>query len=304
MTKPQPKLQTHTTDHVDFQERFEKIRARLVAAGDTQFGPLNEKLELLKAMSEFDYGRHLLVNGGLSGRWSHYAFYEYSRLKVAGHKFHPTEVRLLEMAGMASQRERLDISQALIKQSLCEGIQMLSVPCGVMADLLTIDYSALSDFRLVGVDLDPESLALAEDFSRQNNLRNKCEFIKGDAWHLPFQSEFDIVISLGLNFYSPSVEAALELYRSLYQTVKPAGRLIVTYSTPMLGDPRSERDPAFTTPEDMKLGKLMAEVVQGKYLSNVNTSEDIVQHLKSVGFSSVSCHFSRYKATNIACAVK
>src|ERR1044072_2451956 len=106
---------TRTLDPVEFSERFAQIQKRIMAAGDTANGPVTEKLALLKSMSEFDYGRHLLVNGGLNGRWSHYAFYEYPILKAAGRQFHPLEERLLNTPGLRSHRERLGIARSLIQ---------------------------------------------------------------------------------------------------------------------------------------------------------------------------------------------
>lgn len=47
---------------------------------------------------------------------------------------------------------------------------MASVPCGLLRDLLSLDWSGVTDFTLYGVDLDPDSLQRASALSRNYGL--------------------------------------------------------------------------------------------------------------------------------------
>ncbi len=298
------KLHTHHSDVFDFKKKINAIQDRLLANGDTAVGPLVEKLEFLKQISQFDYGRFLIMNGGVNGRWSHYLFYEYPFLKNLGTQFHPLEFKMLNSALMKSNRERIPLIQSILKTELFDGMSMLSVPCGVMAELLSIDYSRIKNFTLTGVDLDPESLVLAQSFSKQCGLEFHCNFYERDAWNLDFENEFDYVLSIGLNMYSPNLETAMNLYRSLYKTVKKGGKLLISFVTPDISTPNSERDPKQVFTDEIKRALLMEEILQIKFNQHLATSDQITQYLKECGFLNVICHYSTYRAFNIAVATK
>src|SRR3954454_18936319 len=61
------------TDDPRVDDAVERIAKRLADHGDTVL-PLAEERALLAALAEFDLGRFLLVNGGLSGYWTSYVF--------------------------------------------------------------------------------------------------------------------------------------------------------------------------------------------------------------------------------------
>ena len=172
-----------------------------------------------------------------------------------------------------------------------------------MAEVLTMDLSLLKNYRLVGVDLDESSIKLARNFAAERQLGDKVEFYQRDAWNLDFDKEFDRIVSLGLNMYCQNLDSALDLYRSFHKTLKENGKLLISYFTPP-GGPDCERDLKQLRPEDKKLSALILEILQPKYLNHLNSSSQIVENLKMAGFKSVTCHFSSYRALNIAVAVK
>ena len=297
------KLQTHGFDQTNFDKKLSEIRERLNQAGDTKQGTLTNKLAYLQQLTEFEFGRFMISNGGLNGRWSHYAFYEYPRF-IDKNKIHPLELRILESPFQKSNRERISLVQSILLPELFEGISILSVPCGVMADLTSLDYTKISDFSVTGVDLDNESLKLARSFAEQHKKQNNIHFERQDAWNLKFESNFDIVVSLGLNMYSPSLDIAMQLYKTLFSQLKRGGKLIISFLTPDISSPDSERDVTLLTPEEIDRQDIAREVLQIKYQQHTCTSKQIVQYLKEAGFSSVSCYYSKFRAFNIAVATK
>lgn len=296
-------MQSHSSNTPEFSRRLEDIKARLTQDGDTESGTLAEKLEILQQLTEFEYGRFLIQHGGINGRWSHYLFYEFPLLEAAGKKFHPLEYKMLTNKGMQSNRERIPLLQSLLVPDLTDGISILSVPCGVMAEVLTMDMSLLKNFRLVGVDLDESSVELARNFARERRLDTQVEFYQRDAWNLNFDGEFDRIVSLGLNMYCQNLESALNLYRSFHRTLKANGKLMVSYLTPTSG-PDCERDLKQLSSEEKRLIPLISEILQIKYVNHLNSSAQIVENLKMAGFKSITCHYSSYRALNIAVAIK
>ena len=296
-------LHTHSLEAVKIEKRLAEITERLIIVGDTALGPLSEKLSYIKELSEFEFGRFLILNGGLNGRWTHYICYEYPRFKDLT-KIHPVERKILESQFNQSNRERINLVQKILLPELFDGISILSVPCGVMADLTCLDYSKIKNFKILGVDLDEESLTLATAFAAKHKIQNNIRFEKQDAWKLNFDNEFDVIVSLGLNMYSPNLDAAMILYRTLYRNLKKGGKLLMSFLTPDLSSPESERDGSLVTPEEIHRQALSREVFQVKFQQHTCTSKQIVKYLNESGFSSVSCHYSKFRAFNIAVATK
>ncbi|GAA5252879.1 hypothetical protein [Candidatus Rickettsia kedanie] len=49
-------------------------------------------------------------------------------------------------------------------------MKFISVPCGTMDDLLTLDYSKIKEIHLTGIDLDAGSLELAQENAKKHHL--------------------------------------------------------------------------------------------------------------------------------------
>ena len=157
---------------------------------------------------------------------------------------------------------------------------------------------------LTQLNLNPDSIELAKRFADDRGLANKTQFLQRDAWNLQMDNSFDRVVSLGLNIYSPTIEVAINLYKSFYRTLKEDGQLLVSYMSPLPTSPDCEMDLSQRGPIDTKLMPLIAEILQQKFFNHLNTTAQIVENLTSAGFKSVSCHHTSYRALNIAVAVK
>jgi SAM-dependent methyltransferase len=102
---------------------------------------------------------------------------------------------------------------------LAPGQAVLDVACGTGALTLAAFAAVGSDGRVVGVDANPEMLAVARRKSDQ------IEWLEGIAETLPFDdASFDAVVSqFGLMFFHDRSRAISEMRRVL----KPGGRLAV-----------------------------------------------------------------------------
>lgn len=75
------------------------------------------------------------------------------------------------------------------------GLQLASLPSGLMDDLLTLDYAACHDVSLTAIDLDAKALdaALRNHSERHTTVAMACE--KRDAWQLGCHGHWDLITS-------------------------------------------------------------------------------------------------------------
>ena len=298
-------IYSHSNDESTIEKEVAQIERRLREEGDTPFATVDEKLEILHELTQFELGRFLIKNRGLNGSWSHYISYEYSLLEDHQKPINKVERMLVESNGDLELKVRLVMVRELLQANLFEGIKMLSVPCGVMADLLTLDFSKTRKFELFGIDLDPQSLALAENFSRKMGLQKYASFACRDAWNLGLLEKFDVVVSMGLNMYISSRAQSVELYKSLRSALKKGGKLMLSYMTPHpFRDPNTERDLSSLDPAAVRLHRMvMAEIIKTKIVNFPSTLE-IQSQLMDAGFGEVQIHYSICKSPNVAVAIK
>ncbi len=121
-----------------------------------------------------------------------------------------------------AHRERVCIFQNILQKKLKGGVVLASIPCGVMRDLLTLNFSNIDRFRLVGLDIDKKSLDLAQNLAREKEVKN-VDFIQQDAWQMTVIDEFDVIASSGLNVYESDPQKVLELYKKFFTALKPGG---------------------------------------------------------------------------------
>jgi hypothetical protein len=87
-------------------------------------------------------------------------------------------------ASRATQ-ERFTIFQKLIqnfiKKHSQENLVLVSVPYGMMDDLLTLDLPHDQSIKLMGIDLGQHSLVLARENAKRLGLESRSEFHQTDA---------------------------------------------------------------------------------------------------------------------------
>lgn len=223
-------LITHQDDKHDTltSNDIQKIEGRLKSTQGLTL-PLEEELELLHQMTEFELGRFLLKNGGISGYWTAYWLIHGPQKQLS----HPLENWLINHApAFMASRERYKIFSTETQKRLKPDMKLASIPCGLLDDLLHLDYSRAPNAEIYGFDLDTESIELAQDNAKKYGKESNAHIETRDAWNLNAQEEFDIITSNGLNFYEPDDAKVVELYKSFYGALKEGGVLITSFLTP------------------------------------------------------------------------
>lgn len=224
-------LSHHTASNVPPGEAVANLAAgieRRLREADQLVLPLDEELQLLAGLQEFELGRFLLHNGGLNGYWTSYVF----RYRPGDPTTTPLEHWLLNSSLLPGIRERFHRFKALIAQEITSGGTLASVPCGLMDDLLDMDYRDVTGVRLIGVDIDAEAVDLAAKNAAVRGLSERCRFLVRDAWELGLDTEVNLLVSNGLNMYEPDRDRLVELYRNFRRALRPEGRLLISFIPP------------------------------------------------------------------------
>lgn len=269
----------HTSSQISNIESTDRIVFEIIQRLETQdqlFLPLEETKQLLFQLKEFELGRFLLHNRGLNGYWTAYIF----RNDVDNAQLTPLESWLLNKSFYVMARERFVVFQREIKQRLHSHMTLASIPCGLMDDLLHLDYTSFTDIQLVGIDADTESLELARQNARNNRIDERMvRFFQKDAWDLQVENQYDLLTSNGLNMYESSEARLIALYRSFYNALRPEGTLIMSFIPP----PAEGSDLGISPEDFLKERAIFGDIIQVNYL-NFCTENTLKRQLESIGF--------------------
>ena len=210
--------------------------------GDTINGTLEEQLRLIAELDTFPLGRWILRNrGGLDAKWTDYLVSSPPPVEALS-----CELERFLVYGAPSvlaTRERFSHYRRAMQAELPRVSRVASVPCGRMADLLTLDYDDPSQVEIFGLDLDPEALRLADELAQERGLTRQVRLRRADAWRMRLVPEFDLITTNGLSIYESSDARVAELYQRLAAGLVPGGLLVTSYLTPPPNvDPNSPWD--------------------------------------------------------------
>jgi SAM-dependent methyltransferase len=244
---------------------------------------LDETLELLDQVNEFELGKFLLRNKGLNGFWTAYIILKAREKQLT----HPLEHWVIHHApAVRATQERYQIFQQEIQKRLHSNMTLVSLPCGLMDDLLSLDYKDVNNIHLIGIDLDSESLDLGQQNERFYNKPVAVTWQKKNAWQLKVPQEYDLVTSNGLNIYEPDDYKVIELYKNIWESLKPGGTFITSFLTPP--PTLSKESPWKNVKLDdvIKQKALFSDVLQVKW-QVFRTEAQIRDHLTLAGFNVV-----------------
>jgi hypothetical protein len=219
--------------------RVASIKKRLQSTDPTLLAlPLDETLKILEEMEKCDgLGKWLLMHQGLNGFWTAEAI-----LRFGGES--PSNIARWITTHAPIFRatcERFKIFQKVLQRQLDNGAKtFISVPCGTMEELLTLNTSCQSDVRFIGIDLDSQAEAWVKEAStRYNNVTSHKEFHQADAYNLSsYVKNADVIVSNGLNFYIQDDAEVIRLYKAFADSLKLGGILITSHlSPPTLAEP-------------------------------------------------------------------
>lgn len=202
---------------------YEQNQQRLKSAKNLTL-PLEEELMLLKQLYEFDLGNFLFKNKGLNGYWTSYIILHAPQRKLD----HPLENWIIhEAPTVKATQERFKIFNHQLQKHLKSNMNLASIPCGLMDDLLRLDFSNVENIKLIGIDLDEHSLTLAHENAANLGKNVMTSFLKKDAWNLNIQERYDVLTSNGLNIYEPDDQKVVALYRQFLFLYSPLGNRIL-----------------------------------------------------------------------------
>lgn len=114
------------------------------------------------------------------------------------------------------------------------GLRVLSVPCGIARELVGAAITLRSDLldtspsvAWLGLDLDPEPLALSHQLVARHGLQDFA-FLEGDALDsLAYPSGVDVIVSTGLGEFLPD-EALGRFYRNCWNALRTGGWFVTS----------------------------------------------------------------------------
>jgi SAM-dependent methyltransferase len=270
------------------QDRMQSIRARLRAAGDLPGASVEQQIAVLDELSSFELGRFLLENRGLNAWWTH-QLVTYRPGTAAAGLMGGLEYQIFEkLPAVLATRERFGIFREQLQALLKPEMTLASVPCGLMGELLLLDYTEHPDAALVGIDLDQQALDAALALARQQGLAERLSLRCEDAWAASLNNTADVVTSNGLNIYELDDTRVSALYQSFFDMLKPGGQLVTSFLTPPPAlSAQSPWNMQEIDPQMLSLQHLMfVRVIEAKW-SAFRTHEQTAKQLEDVGFAEI-----------------
>lgn len=294
MTIKNGALLSHSICPENIKKVISKIKQKILQAGDKSYVRVEKQLELLNELSQFDLGRFLIQHGGLNGFWTHYILTYPQEGKVIdknnrGEPLGRLEKTLLnDLPIVVATQERFKIFLKENQKAVKSGAKLASIPCGMLGELLYLDYKGITDIKLFGLDYDSATLNDAKMLALKLGLTNKINLIKTDAWQLNFINEFNLISSNGLNIYEPDDKKIVNLYKKFYQALVPGGKLVTSSIT---------YPPSFPEKTEWKTQKLdydkillqqiiFSDILNSKFFC-FRTTKKTKQQLVDVGFKNI-----------------
>ena len=263
----------------------------IIERGDLPYGTIRRQLDILDDLQKFPLGQFFLERKGADGYWTDYIINYFSQFgqniyKKDNKPLSITESFILEKCPLTlATRERFQIYQKELQERMKENIHFASIPCGMMRDLITLNYSSINSFFLTGIDIDPNSIKFAKKLAVKNENYHHCSFIEGDAWNIQLSHKADVITSSGLNVYVSEKEKREELYFNLFNNISISGSLIISTLTPPPDySKKSEWNLEKIPKEDILMEKLLFGDILGSNWRNYKDTQETCNELISVGF--------------------
>lgn len=170
-----------------------------------------------------------------------------------------------------------------------ESVRVLSVPCGIARDLVGGANDAwlaalrpAANARLIGLDLDPEALALSKALAGRER---SFEFIEGDALdESSYPRDLDLIVSTGFGEFLEEDDLA-RFYAACFLALRPGGRFVTSgMSRSKLAD------------------RLLRELAE--LHTRYRDADALSAALRKAGFTEIDVHSDRYGLQWLATATR
>ncbi len=270
------------------QLAISQLKDKIFERGALPYISVEDQLVYIDQLSTFPLGRFLLNHKSFDTFWTDFI------MAHSGQKgSNDIEDFILNHSPFTiAWRELLQNFQKITQENLKNNMTLASIPCGAMRELLQLNFSQVSEFKIIGIDIDVNSLSLAERFAEKQGLSQNLKLAQQDAWKLPYESEIDLITSCGLNIYVSDRQLTLDLYRQFFKALKPGGKLIIGFLTyPPDESEKSEWQLAKISSEDLLREKVLYKAILDVQWRNFRTSDEFENELKKAGFSEVIFHY-------------
>lgn len=272
---------SHIPISEDLQKSYTIIRATLTRDFSNYPDILKKKLDILDQLSEFPLGKFLIQYQGLNGYWTKYIIENKKQPKNELEDF------ILNKSPISlATRESRNITIKWLQMNLCDNIKILSIPCGTMSDVLSLDFSEINNAKLIGVDLDFKSLKLAYEESDLRNVSDFIQLIQSDALSFDWKNVAHIVVSHGLNFYLSKEECEL-LYKNAFNSLMNGGFFIGSFMTaPPEDNQPSHWNTELIDPKDISYQRELFSIFSPRWRL-LQTYNETTEILSNVGFKEI-----------------
>lgn len=281
------RLLSHTLSPTAVSQLIQEKIASVTARGPQPHVSVQQQIDIIHQLGEFELGRYLLQNQGLNGYWTHFLLtYPWTKNKI---QCTPFEKQILERAPLIlATQERFQIFLSENQRAVHPEKKLACIPCGMMGELLYLDFAGIDTIELIGIDYDATIFEHAKNLATEKNLLPFSTFCQSDAWDLQVENEFDLISSNGLNIYEPRQEKITALYQRFYRALKPGGKLVTSFITPPPGtSEHSEWNMQCIDPQDLLLEKiLLVDILEAKWQC-FSSTQQMKMLLESVGFKKI-----------------
>ncbi|MEH2009467.1 class I SAM-dependent methyltransferase [Nostoc sp.] len=282
---------SHKHTNEALEKAIENIKDKIRQLGNKAHASVEQQLEIVDQLTEFPLGVFLLQNRGTDGYWTDYMIEHQYRGRITGADLQGRLLTEFEKIFLdkfplviATQQRALNF-KTIIQKHIKEGAVLASLPCGLMRDLLSLDFTNIENFRLVGIDIDSRSLDSARKLAETYGLTKHVEFSQENAWNQPFENSFTLLASNGLTVYEPDEDRVIELYRQFFKALVPNGILVTSCITPSPDvDPNSEWDMNCVDQDGLLKQKILYTDILNFDFRGLKSSTITETQLKSVGF--------------------
>lgn len=282
---------THSQKWEKLETACQAYRKKYRELGDAPGVSIETLDQILDEMTKFPMGCHILLTGGANGVWTDYMIsYPWAQKDIASKMLTMNRLEyfiIFECLSVVAQRELFLLAQREAQKHVKEGCRLVSLPCGVMRDLLELDYSKVSNYSLMGVDLDLESIQAAHKLVLEEEI-TKVRFIQEDAWKFVAEEPVDFINSIGLNVYESDRKRVIALYRQFCKSLKKGGVLftgVLTY--PPEWEKKSDWILENIPKGHYEMDKIVIDDVLNLYWQNYRTLDEIKGEFLEAGFSDV-----------------
>ncbi len=192
--------------------------------------PSSEVIDLIHQLKEFELGRAMLTTGVLTSSWVDYICH--NETSPTGH---PLETWFLSKSPkIKAARERYYITRDALQSHLRSNMVFCVMPCGVISKVAELDYSNISNIKIIGYDNDIQGLVRAEMQMQPLVDQRKVNLLllKKNIWLLEDRNQHDLIISNRLSVLEADSQKILGLFEKYYAALKRNGIFISSFFTP------------------------------------------------------------------------